>query len=184
MRDYISVIAFSVILITSLCSFLQIRQGDSRVSLSAGFVSAKEDTVTWDKSGRHSTVKLHTSIRNNSGDTILCYFQHTCSPFNSAIRYYPSGDFQRFAQGRCMNAEAGQHVILPHAAIDEDIAFEASGGLAKLRKKKFQIGVKFVSYEMLNNGKHPAKFESSGFRNEMAIDTSTNIIWSEEIMIR
>ena len=83
-----------------------------------------------------------------------------------------------------MNAEVGQHIILPHGAIDEDIVFEASGGLAKLRKKRFQIGVKFVSYEMLNNGKHPAKFVDAGFRNEMAIDTSTNMICSEDVVIK
>ena len=83
-----------------------------------------------------------------------------------------------------MNPEAGQHVILPHGSIDEDIVFEASGGLAKLRKKKFQIGVKFVSYEMLNNEKHPAKFEDMGYRNEMAIDTSTNMIWSNVVVIK
>jgi hypothetical protein len=184
MRNYTSLIGLAIILISSLCSFQKMKQGDWRVSLSAGFVSAKEDTVTWDKSGRHSTVKLHTSIRNNSSDTILCYFQHLCSPFNSAIRYYPSGAFQRFAQGGCMNAEVGQHIILPYGTINEDIVFEASGGLSKLRKKKFQIGVKFVSYEMLNDGKHPAKFEDTGFRNEMAIDTSTNMIWSEEMVIK
>jgi len=83
-----------------------------------------------------------------------------------------------------MNAEVGQHIILPHGAIDEDIVFEASGGLSKLRKKKFQIGVKFVSYEMLNDGKYHTKFVDSGYINEVAIDTSTNMIWSDIVVIK
>jgi hypothetical protein len=50
--------------------------------------------------------------------------------------------------------------------------------------KDNESGIIHVSYEKLNNGKHPAKFVDAGFRNEMSIDTSTNMIWSEDVVIR